>query len=264
MSRDVRTATGIPLDSPLQYVIPPPIRAPTTKVDARPTIPSAPTQPATVEPPIVVEKNVPATQTLVPGPASVSSTEPMQGESNVTPMVVQPTGEAPLKVRFRLPSQPARKSAHLGTADMDYHGPDARATYLASESALVMSITPTSDEPKSIAEAMSRPDAAMWSDAILAELQNLISKGTWEETSLPKGRKAIGCKWVLKTKTDANGNVVKYKARLVAQGFSQQPGIDFEETFAPVSRSTSLLEFSSRSPPHTISRFARQTSRALT
>ncbi len=87
---------------------------------------------------------------------------------------------------------------------------------------------------------MRRLDAKLWSAAVQAELDNLIEKGTWEETSLPPGRKAIGCKWVSKTKTDADGNVIKRKARLVAQGFSQQPGIDFELTYAPVGRSTSL------------------------
>ena len=122
----------------------------------------------------------------------------------------------------------------------EYHGSNARTLHLAAESASILAITPVSDEPKSIAEAMRRPDAAQWSAAVKSELGNLTGKGTWEEAVLPAGRKVIGCKWVLKTKTDADGNVIKYKARLVAQGFSQQPGIDFEETFAPVGRSTSL------------------------
>lgn len=50
----------------------------------------------------------------------------------------------------------------------------------------------------------------------------------------------MGCKWVFKRKLDANGNVAKYKARLVAQGFCQQPGLNYEATFAPVSRSTTF------------------------
>ncbi|GBE86812.1 hypothetical protein SCP_1000540 [Sparassis crispa] len=58
--------------------------------------------------------------------------------------------------------------------------------------------------------------------------------GTWELQDLPKDRNAVGCKWVFQKKTNKEGQVVKYKARLVAQGYSQIPGMDFLETFAPV------------------------------
>ena len=184
-------------------------------------------------------------------PASVSPTEPELEESTETPTVVQPTSTVPRKVRFTLsisakPHRSARINADPsatfinGDDDHEYHGSNARTLHLAAESASILAITPISDEPKLIAEAMCRPDAAQWSAAVESELGNLTGKGTWEEAVLPAGRKVIGCKWVLKTKTDADGNVIKYKARLVAQGFSQQPGIDFEETFAPVGRSTSL------------------------
>lgn len=73
-----------------------------------------------------------------------------------------------------------------------------------------------------------------------AELKRLHNKGTVEETTLPTGRRAIGSKWVFKLERDADLNPIKYKARLVAQGFSQLSSIDFEDTFAPVVRMTSL------------------------
>ena len=57
---------------------------------------------------------------------------------------------------------------------------------------------------------------------------------------LPEGKNAIGSKWVFKTKMNADASISKYKARLVAQGFAQQHGIDYEETFAPVVKYVSL------------------------
>jgi hypothetical protein len=59
-------------------------------------------------------------------------------------------------------------------------------------------------------------------------------------TTLPLGKSVIGCKWVYKIKTRADGFVERYKARLVARGFTQEYGIDYEETFAPVARLTSV------------------------
>ena len=59
-------------------------------------------------------------------------------------------------------------------------------------------------------------------------------------TELPEGKTAIGCKWVYKAKTDEHGVVTRYKARLVAQGYSQKYGEDYDEVFAPVAKSTTL------------------------
>ena len=57
----------------------------------------------------------------------------------------------------------------------------------------------------------------------------------WDLVSLPEGKKPIGCKWIFKTKRDSEGNVERYKARLVAKNFTQREGIDFTKTFSPVS-----------------------------
>jgi len=95
-------------------------------------------------------------------------------------------------------------------------------------------------EPKSFTDALASTDSKKWIEAMNAEMESLQSNETWNLTTLPEGKTAIGCKWVYKTKTDELGNVVRYKARLVAQGFTQKYGDDYDEVFAPVARSATL------------------------
>ena len=95
-------------------------------------------------------------------------------------------------------------------------------------------------EPRSLAEARKRPDWPLWEKAIHEELATLRAAGTWEVVDAPVGVNVVGSKWVFRAKKDAAGNVVRYKARLVAQGFSQVPGVDYFDTFAPVARLASI------------------------
>lgn len=89
-------------------------------------------------------------------------------------------------------------------------------------------------EPNTYDEAISDPiHGRRWREAIEEELQNLENHHTWEYEELPNNRKAIGSKWVFKVKYHPNGSVARFKARLVAQEFSQIQGIGFSETFAP-------------------------------
>lgn len=68
------------------------------------------------------------------------------------------------------------------------------------------------------------------------ELEALDLNHTWSITSLPAGKRAIGCKWIYKIKYNADGTIERYKERLDAQGFTQQEGIDYLETFFPVAK----------------------------
>jgi len=79
-----------------------------------------------------------------------------------------------------------------------------------------------------------------WCHAMNLELQALEDNHTWVITPLPPGKKAIGCRWIYRTKFNSDGSIDKHKAWLVAQGYSQQFGIDYDETFAPVAKVTTV------------------------
>lgn len=90
-----------------------------------------------------------------------------------------------------------------------------------------------SEQPSSYREAAIYE---AWIKAMKTELDAIERNNTWYLVDLPTGKKLIGLKWVFKVKKDSEGRIVKYKARLVARGFVQKQGIDFEEVFAPVAR----------------------------
>ena len=90
-------------------------------------------------------------------------------------------------------------------------------------------------EPESIDECRRRKDWPKWKDAINAELNSLTRRKVFGPiVRTPNGVKPVGYKWVFVRKRNEKNEVVRYKARLVAQGFTQRPGIDYEETYSPV------------------------------
>lgn len=92
------------------------------------------------------------------------------------------------------------------------------------------------DEPVSYNEAVTCPESKYWIDAINDELKSMEENEVWDIVQLPAGEKPVGCRWIFKKKLSVDGKILKYKARLVAQGFSQIPGTDFQEVFSPVVR----------------------------
>ncbi|RVW61719.1 Retrovirus-related Pol polyprotein from transposon TNT 1-94 [Vitis vinifera] len=96
------------------------------------------------------------------------------------------------------------------------------------------------DDPINFQQAMKSSNSQKWIEAMNEEYKSMQDNKVWELVPLPVGMKPIGCKWIFKTKRDSNGNVERYKTRLVAKGFTQKEGIDFKETFSPVSTKDSF------------------------
>ena len=76
----------------------------------------------------------------------------------------------------------------------------------------------------------------VWVDAMVKEYDSIIRNSAWEVVPRPVEKLVVGSRWIYKVKQAVDGRVEKYKARFLAQGFSQGEGIDYEETFAPVAR----------------------------
>jgi len=96
------------------------------------------------------------------------------------------------------------------------------------------------NDPISFLETTSAFDAKHWDKAIETKLDSIKKNNTWTLVDLPKGEKPIGCKWIFKKKYHLDGSIEKYKARLVDKGFTQKHNIDFFDTFAPVTRISSI------------------------
>ena len=79
-----------------------------------------------------------------------------------------------------------------------------------------------------------------WIKAMNEELQALCKNETWDLVPISPRKKAIGCRWIYNVKYNADGSVNRYKARLVAKDYAQTHGVDYEETFAPVTKMTTV------------------------
>jgi len=92
-------------------------------------------------------------------------------------------------------------------------------------------------EPTCFEQAVGNPK---WDNAMDEEMAALDANATWELVALLEDNKIIGCKWVHKVKHNAYGSMNKYEARLVAKGYAQTYGIDYEETYNQVAKMTTV------------------------
>lgn len=96
------------------------------------------------------------------------------------------------------------------------------------------------DEPQTYQEAISCSNASFWKQAMITEYKSLLDNNVWNLVDRPVNHNVVKCKWVYKIKKNASGDFKRFKARLVACGYSQKFGIDFNETFAPVVRHSTI------------------------
>ncbi|GJR33662.1 putative ribonuclease H-like domain-containing protein [Tanacetum coccineum] len=96
------------------------------------------------------------------------------------------------------------------------------------------------EEPKKVIHALKDPS---WIETMQDELLQFKLQKVWTLVDLPNGKRAIGTKWVYRNKKDERGIMIKNKARLIAQGYTQEEGIDYDEVFAPVDRIEAIRLF---------------------
>ena len=141
--------------------------------------------------------------------------------------------------RSQLPS--ARKWTRSHTLDQIIGDPEARVrTRASATNECLHHAFLSQSEPKKVEEALQDAD---WITAMQEELNEFERNQVWTLVPRPKNRSIVGTKWVFRNKTDSEGIITRNKARLVAKGYSQQEGIDYDETFAPVARLEAIRIF---------------------
>ena len=151
---------------------------------------------------------------------------------------ISPVALVPERQAQRHRSQPVRLTAtrlgHLNVAEGQKKKED-------TEENLAMAYLALGDEPVTYKEAVTGKNAKEWSAAIEKEIKSLEDNKTWEVCEKPDNKTLVGCKWVFKLKSpQEEGGEIRFKARVVAKGYSQKQGIDYHETFAPVIKYQSL------------------------
>ncbi|CAL2254019.1 unnamed protein product [Prunus armeniaca] len=130
-------------------------------------------------------------------------------------------------------SSPIQVTTAAANADSPSDSPSSTHVKLRDITEIYARCNMSIIEPKNFAEASK--DKA-WQKAMEIEMEMIEKNETWELVDRPSDKPVIGVKWVYKTKLNLDGSIQKHKARLVVKGYAQKPGIDFNETFAPVAR----------------------------
>ena len=142
--------------------------------------------------------------------------------------------QAPLEVQIQQPQEPPLRRS---TKERKSTISDDFVVYLQTHED---GIGLTTEDPINFSQAIQSPNSLKWVDVMKDEIKSMAGNNVWDLVELPEGKKPIGFKLIFKTKRDSKGNVERYKPRLVAKGYTQKEGIDYKETFSPVSSKDSL------------------------
>ncbi|KAK4404061.1 Retrovirus-related Pol polyprotein from transposon TNT 1-94 [Sesamum angolense] len=119
-------------------------------------------------------------------------------------------------------------------------GPDFLTSFLTEDPNRIdeqfVSAFLVDEDPKTYVEAITSIDSSFWKEAIKNELDSIMTNHTWDLEDLPVGSKPIKCKWIFKKKIKPDGSIDKFKARLVVVGYTQKKGIDYFDTYSPVTK----------------------------
>jgi hypothetical protein len=154
---------------------------------------------------------------------------------DVVKQEVLPSKEEPEKIEFDLKDDESNSAEEQESEEEDPHTPLLRRLVRSN-----FTLSITDDDPRTVREVVDSEDGNLWKMAMDEEMAALDKNEAWDLVELSTGRNLIDNKWVFKKKLNAEGKVDKYKAWLVAKGYSWVEGIDFGEIFSHVAKLTSI------------------------
>lgn len=200
-----------------------------------------PPAPAPVPPAQVPPTQGPPSPKSVPLPPSPLTPLSSEEEEEVEEELAPPDAPTRKSTRVKKPSAYWRRiEAGEGTAGSTEVDTVQCVFDTEHDNLIAGAILDAQADPKSYVEARSRPDWPLWKAAMDRELTTLENAGTWNTMPRPTDKNIVGSKWVYRIKRKADGSVDKYKARLVARGFTQKYGEDYFTTFSPVAKLASF------------------------
>ncbi|MCO5557882.1 hypothetical protein L7F22_011454 [Adiantum nelumboides] len=173
-----------------------------------------------------------------PIPSGIDEIESQPSTSATSPLSISSSDSSPHNPNL----DHEASSRHLRTRSLsDIYAAMSFSAVIEEESCIDLPPDPLEDDfPISIKDALLSSEGHLWKDAIYAELQALTEADTWDLVPPPEHHNIISCKWLLKKKFLPDGSLDRFKARLVARGFTQRYGVDYFETYSPVLGMASL------------------------
>jgi len=195
-----------------------------------------------MDPPMVMPTN-PTPITTVSG-TGLEPTDPLEGLEGPEPTPTEGCGagtKRPSTYARRILTSEGSTSGDINDRSLPHRVAGTSIAKAAQDDtdappyAMVASI-PAGTEPRNEAEAQGSPDWLHWQDTMAKEVSELTTKHTWELVDTPLSINIIGSRWTYWLKHDTSGAITRYKAHLVAQGFTQATSIDHNMTFAPIAK----------------------------